>query len=103
MPWGSVCARWLSAGQKKVKETNAIFAQVKAVHEQAATETQTLRLSLDTKAPVRGGGGGGWCGCTTRRTIANTTRSNGCGGSWRTIGVGSCWIVSKRCWATRRT
>jgi hypothetical protein len=39
--------------QKKVKETNAIFAQVKAVHEQAATEKQTLRLSLDTKATVK--------------------------------------------------
>ena len=39
--------------KKKIKETNAIFAQVKAVHEQAATETQTLRLSLDTKATVK--------------------------------------------------
>ena len=37
---------------KKVKQTEAIFANVKAVHEQAATEAQTLRLSLDTKATV---------------------------------------------------
>jgi Rhodopirellula transposase DDE domain len=37
---------------KKVKETDAIFAHVQAVHEQAASEAQTLRLSLDTKAPV---------------------------------------------------
>jgi hypothetical protein len=35
-----------------VKETDAIFAHVKEVHEQAAAEPQTLRLSLDSKAPV---------------------------------------------------
>jgi hypothetical protein len=37
---------------KKVKETDAIFAHVKAVHEQAASEEHTLRLSLDSKATV---------------------------------------------------
>lgn len=37
---------------KKVKETDAIFANVKAVPQQAATEPQTLRLSLDSKATV---------------------------------------------------
>src|SRR5262249_58677754 len=37
---------------KKVKQTDAIFAHVKEVHEQAAAEAQTLRLSLDSKAPV---------------------------------------------------
>lgn len=37
---------------KKVTETDAIFANVKAVHQEAATEEQTLRLSLDTKATV---------------------------------------------------
>ncbi len=37
---------------KKVKQTDAIFANIKEVHEQAATEGQTLRLSLDSKAPV---------------------------------------------------
>ncbi len=37
---------------KKVTQTDAIFAHVKQVHEQAATEGQTLRLSLDSKAPV---------------------------------------------------
>lgn len=37
---------------KKVKETDAIFANVKAVHDQAASEGHTLRLSLDTKATV---------------------------------------------------
>ena len=37
---------------KKVKQTEAIFANVKEVHEQAAAEGHTLRLSLDTKATV---------------------------------------------------
>ncbi len=37
---------------KKVKETDAIFANVQAVHEQAAQEAQTLRVSLDSKATV---------------------------------------------------
>jgi hypothetical protein len=35
-----------------VKETDAIFAQVQEVHQQAATEEHTLRLSLDSKAAV---------------------------------------------------
>jgi hypothetical protein len=37
---------------KKVKQTDAIFANVKEVHEQAASEPHTLRLSLDTKTTV---------------------------------------------------
>ena len=37
---------------KKVKQTDAIFANVKEVHQQAQTEPQTLRLSLDSKATV---------------------------------------------------
>jgi len=37
---------------KKVAQTDAIFANLHAVHAQAATEPQTLRLSLDSKAPV---------------------------------------------------
>jgi hypothetical protein len=37
---------------KKVKETEAIFSNVKEVHQQAATEPETLRLSLDSKATV---------------------------------------------------
>jgi hypothetical protein len=37
---------------KKVKETDAIFAHVQEVHQQAAGDRQTLRLSLDSKAPV---------------------------------------------------
>jgi hypothetical protein len=37
---------------KKVKETDAIFAHLKEVHEQAASDPQTLRLSLDSKATV---------------------------------------------------
>lgn len=37
---------------KKVKQTDAIFANVKAVHEQIQSEEHTLRLSLDSKAPV---------------------------------------------------
>jgi hypothetical protein len=36
-----------------VTETDAIFANVQAVHAQAAASTATLRLSLDSKAPVR--------------------------------------------------
>ena len=37
---------------KKVKQTDAIFANVHEVHRQAASEGQTLRLSLDSKAAV---------------------------------------------------
>jgi hypothetical protein len=37
---------------KKVKETDAIFAHVKEVHQQAESEEHTLRLSLDSKATV---------------------------------------------------
>lgn len=37
---------------KKVKQTDAIFANVKAVHQQAAAEEHALRLSLDSKAAV---------------------------------------------------
>lgn len=37
---------------KKVKETEAIFANVQEVHQQAATQEHTLRLSLDSKATV---------------------------------------------------
>ncbi len=33
-------------------QTDAIFANIQQVHEQTATEEQTLRLSLDTKAAV---------------------------------------------------
>lgn len=37
---------------KKVKQTDAIFAHVKEVHEQAQSDEHTLRLSLDSKATV---------------------------------------------------
>ena len=37
---------------KKVKETDAIFANVQAIHQEAADDPQTLRLSLDSKATV---------------------------------------------------
>jgi transposase len=37
---------------KKVKETDAIFANVKEVHEQTRHDPHTLRLSLDSKATV---------------------------------------------------
>ena len=37
---------------KKVPQTDAIFAHLKEVHEQAAAEGHTLRLSLDSKASV---------------------------------------------------
>ena len=35
-----------------MKETDAIFAHVQQVHQQTAGESQTLRLSLDSKAAV---------------------------------------------------
>jgi hypothetical protein len=37
---------------KKLKETDAIFQQLSTVHRRAAQSTDTLRLSLDAKAPV---------------------------------------------------
>lgn len=37
---------------KKLKETDAIFQHLSRVHQQAAQSTDTLRLSLDAKAPV---------------------------------------------------
>jgi Rhodopirellula transposase DDE domain len=37
---------------KKLKETDAIFQQLSRVHQQAVQSTDTLRLSLDAKAPV---------------------------------------------------
>jgi Rhodopirellula transposase DDE domain len=37
---------------KKVKETDAIFANVQEVHQQAESQEQTVRLSLDSKATV---------------------------------------------------
>jgi hypothetical protein len=40
---------------KKIKETEAIFAQVEAAHEQAAGAEDTLRISIDTKAKVQVG------------------------------------------------
>jgi transposase len=40
---------------KKIKETEAIFAQVEQVHERAAGSEDTLRISIDTKAKVQVG------------------------------------------------
>jgi transposase len=37
---------------KKVKETDAIFANVQEVHQQIQSDPTALRLSLDSKAPV---------------------------------------------------
>ncbi len=37
---------------KKLKQTDAIFNSLREVHERAAGDGQTLRLSLDSKAPV---------------------------------------------------
>jgi hypothetical protein len=37
---------------KKVKDTDAIFANVHKAHEKAATEAETLEISVDTKAKV---------------------------------------------------
>jgi len=38
---------------KKIPETDAIFAQVKQVNEEADADEQTLRISMDTKATVK--------------------------------------------------
>ena len=40
---------------KKTKETDAIFANVAAVREQAKNDAQTLEISIDTKAKVHEG------------------------------------------------
>src|SRR5512135_2423285 len=40
---------------KKIKETEAIFAQVEQVHERAAGSEDSLRISSDTKAKVQVG------------------------------------------------
>src|SRR4051794_20742147 len=37
---------------KKVKETDAIFANVRKVHEEAANDPEALEISVDTKAKV---------------------------------------------------
>jgi hypothetical protein len=39
--------------KKKVPETDAIFEHLKNVHQQASTEPETLRISVDTKAKVK--------------------------------------------------
>ena len=38
---------------KKVPQTDAIFAELKQAHEDAQTSRNTLRVSLDAKAPVK--------------------------------------------------
>jgi transposase len=40
---------------KKTKETNAIFANVKAVHEEVKNDPTTMEVSIDTKAKVNEG------------------------------------------------
>jgi Rhodopirellula transposase DDE domain len=39
--------------QKRIPETDAIFAQVHQVNQQADEDEQTLRISIDTKATVK--------------------------------------------------
>jgi hypothetical protein len=51
-PWASSCPKWPSAVPKNVPQSEAIFANVKEIHDQAAADATTLRLSLDSKAPV---------------------------------------------------
>jgi hypothetical protein len=41
---------------KKTAETDAIFANVQAVHEEAAADETTLEISVDTKTKVSLGG-----------------------------------------------
>ena len=40
---------------KKTKETDAIFAHVKEVQQQARSHPETLEISMDTKAKVSAG------------------------------------------------
>jgi len=40
---------------KKTKETNAIFANVRAVHEEVKNDPTTMEISIDTKAKVNEG------------------------------------------------
>jgi hypothetical protein len=40
------------SAQKKIAQTDAIFAHVKQTHEQTDSATDTMRISLDTKAAV---------------------------------------------------
>ena len=53
---------------KKTKETNAIFANVKAVQQQARNDPETLEISMDTKAKV---GLGDYARGGKTRTAAN--------------------------------
>ena len=41
------------ASSKKIRETDAIFEQVRAAHERAANDPTRLRISIDTKAKVK--------------------------------------------------
>ena len=38
---------------KTLPETDAIFAQLKQINEEADADEQTLRISIDAKAPVK--------------------------------------------------
>lgn len=40
---------------KKLPETDAIFAQVKQINEEADADEQTVRISIDAKATVKVG------------------------------------------------
>ena len=43
---------WKGKPLKKTKETDAIFANLKEVREQARDDPETLEISMDTKAKV---------------------------------------------------
>lgn len=50
---GIRCGASARPSLKKLPETDAIFAHLQQVHTQVATDPQTLRISLDTKAKVK--------------------------------------------------
>ena len=53
MSWETIRKRWLRANLKKLPETDAIFAQVKLLNEEADAASDTLRISMDAKATVK--------------------------------------------------
>jgi hypothetical protein len=70
---------------KKVPQTDAIFAELKQVHEDAAAARDTLRLSLDAKATVKLGpfSRGGY----SRTGNAGADHDFGPNGKWTPFGI----------------
>src|SRR4030081_1409758 len=55
MHWGTIPKSGQEPPPKKLPETDAIFAQVKQINEDADADEHTLRLSMDAKATVKVG------------------------------------------------